>query len=103
MDFVRPYDFDDEEALARLRALADYWDKKHGITMRWDGPSAQVAGKVKGVKFSGTIRVSDGKVVADIKAGFLAEKLGGKKYVVGKVEDYLDPTKTVDELRALVP
>lgn len=101
MEFERTYDFDDEEGLARLKALADYWRVRHGIEMSWSGPTATVAGKVKGVKFSGTVTVDGGKVRANIKAGFLAEKLGAKKYVVGKISDYLDASKTLEQLQAL--
>ena len=42
-----------------------------------------------------------GQVVhADVDAGFLAEKLGGRKYVEGKLEDYLNPARSLEELQA---
>jgi hypothetical protein len=55
------------------------------------------------VKFEGRVRVGDGRLVADVKAGFLAEKLGGRQYVERKLEDYLDPKRSLEELRARVP
>ena len=101
LDF--PYQLNDDEALDRLRALSDYWLAKHRIAARWEGSDVFFDGKVKGVKFNGKVSIGGGRVHADVKTGFLAEKLGGKAYVKGKLEDYLDPAKSLDELRARVP
>ncbi len=38
-----------------------------------------------------------------MNAGFLAERLGGRAYVERKLDDYLDPKKTLAELRARIP
>ena len=38
-------------------------------------------------------------VTAPIAMG-IAEKLGGRKYVDGKLEDYLNPARSIEELRA---
>lgn len=103
MHFETTYDLPDDDALARLRALTDYWVKKHGVKMQWDGGTVTLSGRVMGVKFDGTVRVGGGKLVADVKAGFLAEKLGAKSYVEGKLADYLDPGKSLEELRARIP
>ena len=81
--------------LERAKALTGYWSAKYGVKTEWSGSTGRVSGKVRGVKFNGTVRIEAGRVSADIKAGFLAEKLGGKKYVEGKIEDYLNPAHTV--------
>ncbi|MBW2459210.1 MAG: polyhydroxyalkanoic acid system family protein [Deltaproteobacteria bacterium] len=96
-------DFPQAEALERLQALTEYWVAKHGLSASWTGSEGQVSGRVKGVKFSGVIKVAEGRVTADVKAGFLAEKLGGRKYVEAKFADYLDPKHSVAELRARIP
>ena len=95
------YDCDDAEALARMRALADYWARKYGVKMQWDGNRASLDGRTKGVKYKGTVVVGDGRVHADIEAGLLAEKLGGRRYVERKVREYLDPSTTLEQLREL--
>ena len=100
MNLERPYACPDDEALTRLHALTDYWQRKHGLTAAWTAGACHVHGKVKGVKFDARVTVANGLVKADVDAGFLAEKLGGRKYVEGKLEDYLNPARTVDELRA---
>lgn len=100
MNLERRYSFQDDEAVARLTALTDYWHRKHGLTCTWTGSACRVQGKVMGVKFDARVTVSGGLVHADVDAGFLAEKLGGRKYVEGKLDDYLDPARSLEELRA---
>ena len=95
-----PYDCADDVALARMHALADYWLAKYKIETRWTGTKASIRGKVLKVKFDGNIAVENGSVSAEVKAGFLAEKLGGKKYVQRKVREYLDPGVSLEELQA---
>lgn len=103
MKIDRSFTMPIDEAMDRLHALSDYWSQKYGIALTWDGPSGRIKGKVRGVSFDGRIQVEPGRLTADIKAGFLAERLGGKKYVEGKLDDYLNPAHTLAELRARVP
>lgn len=100
MNLERRYSFQDDEAQARLNALTDYWHRNYGLTAVWTGAACHVHGKVKGVKFDARVTVTGGLVRADVDAGFLAEKLGGRKYVEGKLEDYLNPARSLEELRA---
>lgn len=97
-----PYTLDDTDALDRLRCLADYWYAKYGVKARFEGSDVFFDGKVMGVSFAGKVEVRGGRVHADVKAGFLAEKLGAKAYVQRKLGEYLDPTHTIEELRARV-
>ena len=103
MSFDKSHGFSQAEALERLQALTDYWVGKHGLKAQWDGSEGKVSGKVRGVKFSGIIKVAEGHMTAEVKAGFLAEKLGGRKYVEGKFVEYLDPKYGIAELRARIP
>jgi len=98
-----PYSLDEDDALARLKALADYWQKKHGVKATWEGNDVHFDGKVKGVRFDGKVTIGGGRVYANVKTGFLAEKLGGKAYVKGKLADYLDPSNSIEELRSRIP
>lgn len=98
-----PYTVDDEEAVARLRALSDYWSAKHGVNSTWDGAVGRLAGKKMGVKYDGTVRIGDGSVAIEVEAGWLADKLGAPAYVERKVKDYLDPANTLESLRARIP
>lgn len=102
MHLDQPYSQTDEEAVARLTALTDYWVAEHGLKVSWDGGTATIKGRVKGVKFDGAVVVRDGHVKADVDAGFLAEKLGGRRYVERKLADYLDPANSLESLQARV-
>ena len=71
INLERRYSFQDDEAQARLVALTDYWHRNYGLTATWTGSACHVHGKVK-----------------------------GRKYVEGKLEDYLNPPRSLEELRA---
>jgi len=103
IEYDRHYDCSDEEALTRLRSLANYWEKKFGVVGRWEDSTAFFDGKVKGVKFKGKVEIGGQYVRARVEAGFLAEKLGAKKYVTRKVDDYLDPANSIAALDARIP
>ena len=102
MRMEKPYACDEDEALSRMRALADYWWAKYQVKSEWDGGKVRLVGKKLGVKYDATVTIGDGKVVAEVDAGFLAEKLGARRYVEGKVGDYLDPAHTLAQLRARI-
>ena len=103
MKLERTYEFTDAEVLARLRALTDYWEKKHGVVSTWAGNRASLKGKVLGVRFEGTVDIGGGAIVADVQTGLLAERLGGKRYVESKLDDYLSPDVSLETLLARIP
>lgn len=104
MKLERRYALSEDDALARAHALTDYWAKKHGVRVEWRGDGeVRLSGRVMGVKFDGVVHLGGGSIRAEMDAGFLAEKLGGRAYVERKLDDYLDPAKTLDELRARIP
>ncbi len=104
MKLERRYALSEDDALARAHALTDYWAKKHGVKVEWRGDTeVRLSGRVMGVKFDGLVHLGAGSISAEMDAGFLAEKLGGRAYVERKLDDYLDPAKTVEELRARIP
>ncbi|MFK7989691.1 MAG: polyhydroxyalkanoic acid system family protein [Sandaracinaceae bacterium] len=103
MRFERPYELEDEDVVARLRALTDYWKAKHGIDSQWTGNGVRLKGRKMGVKYDARVTIGGGQVRADVEAGFLAEKLGAPAYVERKVADYLDPAQSLSSLRARIP
>jgi hypothetical protein len=102
MKLDQPHSFSLEEAVARLRALTDYWEKKYGVRTEWQGDTAHIKGKVKGVSFDGTFGVKPTLLAAEVKVGFLAEKLGGKDYVQRKLTEYLDPKNSLEALQSRI-
>lgn len=102
MKLDKEHGFSRDEATARLRALTDYWDTRYGTRTNWDGNSAHIKGKVKGVSFDGRFAVEEKRLQGEVKVGMLAEMMGGKAYVVRKVDEYLDPANTLEALQARV-
>lgn len=98
MDFVKPHAFSKDEALARMRALTDYW-QKHGVASSWNGDRGSISGKFKGFSFSGEIVVEERRICAKVEANLIARKVGGA-YVQGKISDYLDPKTPLEALQA---
>jgi len=102
MKFEFQHGFEQQEALDRVRALTDYWSIRHGVNVEWKGNVATVAGKAKGISFSGHFVVDEKMLSASMKVGFLAERLGGRSYVEGKLRDYLNPANSLETLRARI-
>ena len=102
MNVEKPHSFSQDEATARLRALTDYWDTRYGTRTEWNGGRARITGKVRGISFDGTFSVDDKRLFAEVKVGFLAEKIGGRAYVERKLTDYLDPANSLESLQARV-
>lgn len=99
MKLEQAHSLEHADALARVQALTQYWANRYGVQVNWTEATARIKGRVKGVKFDGDVVVGDDAVRADIEAGFLAEKLGGRSYVLRKLADYLDPQTPLDQLK----
>lgn len=102
MKLEKQHTFSKDEAVERLRALTDYWSTKYGINTRWDDNRANIKGKVKGIPFDGSITVHDSLLTGEVKTNWLAEKMGGRTYVEGKINDYLNPGVSLEELQARI-
>ena len=100
MKISKPHSFSADDAAARLRALTSYWDSRYGTKTTWTGYAARIVGKVKGIKFDGKFNVAESTLNADVKVGFLAERMGGKGYVEHKLEQYLDPNSPIESLKS---
>lgn len=95
-----PFSMDRDEVKQRLQLLTTYWSTNYGIAASWNGNSCEINGRVKGVKFAGTLQVQESSLTGEFNVGFLAEKLGGKAYVDRKLAEYLNPDNTIEQLRA---
>lgn len=98
MRIEESYSFPQEEAQQRVKALVDYWQKKHGLNVNWQGSDAKVTGKVMGVTIDATVSVQPGKVVADGKDPGLMFRGAATSYLKKKFGEYFDPNVTVADL-----
>jgi hypothetical protein len=87
-------------AQARVHALSEYLQNRHGIGSTWaaDGQTAEVRGKYLVVDIEGHVSFAEGVVYFEGKdPGFLWR---GKatKYLSEKLAKYLDPATPLDAL-----
>lgn len=87
-----------EEAKARIKALGEYFQNKHGIGITWDGEKVRVNGKYMVVTVEGTMSFEPGKVIFDGKDPGFLWRGKAKDYIEGKLRTYLDPKTKVDDL-----
>lgn len=99
MEIDYRHDLPDADAKARLEALGDYLQNRHGIQVKWlDAARASFAGKYMVVKIDGELSMGPGIVRFRGKdPGFLWRKRA-VEYIEGKLKVYLDPSKPLAEL-----
>jgi hypothetical protein len=99
LKFEVPHQLSSAEARQRLETLAEHLGKKYGFTTEWQGDSARIQGKVKGISLNAQITVAEGKVGGEATdPGFLFREKA-RSYLTEKFEYYLDPAYSLDELQ----
>jgi hypothetical protein len=99
MEIDYKYALSDTDARARLEILGQYLHNKHGIKVSWiEDQKAKFAGKYLVVKIEGELTIRNG--LAQFRGedpGFLWRGRA-KEYIQSKLEKYLDPKVTSEEL-----
>ena len=99
MNIEHNHNFAQTEALARVKALADYMTTRHGMQVQWlSDDSFRLSGKYKVVAIDATIAVRDGKIAVLGKDPGMLWRGPAKAYITKKIEQYLDPSVTPDTL-----
>ena len=84
MKFERSISQSQDEIKALACSVEEKLERDYGVTFNWDGYTAQV----KGPGLSGVCDVQPGKLVIDLRLGFLASAFSGK--IEEKLNRYLD-------------
>lgn len=93
------HQFAQDEAKARVKALAEYMSNKHGMQVQWTSDDTfRMQGKYKIVNIDATIALSAGKVHVTGKDPGMLWRGPAKAYITKKLEQYLDPGAPVDSL-----
>lgn len=101
MKFSQPHTLGKDEAKRRVERLTNYWHTQYGVNVDWQGDKAQFKGKVKGIEFDANVTVGDGSIDAEgTDPGFLV-RAAATAYLKKKLSDYLDPSKSPEELDRL--
>lgn len=99
MSLEIPHPLSKDDALARARLLTDAWGTKYGVQSTWSGDSVAFSGKVMGISLEGTMRVLDGKISGEATDPGMLLRGQAKKYVERKFAEYLDPNKSLADLK----
>ncbi|HET6613304.1 MAG TPA: polyhydroxyalkanoic acid system family protein [Kofleriaceae bacterium] len=98
MHIEHAHSFTKEDATARLRALGDYLQRKHGIRVSWSGDKASFSGKYMIVSIQGEMTVGEGRVSFSGKDPGLLWRKKATAYIENKLRTYLDPATPIDDL-----
>ena len=99
MELDHKHGFAHDEARERVRALTDYLSNRHGMQVEWTGPdTAKVRGKYTVVSIEADVNVEAQRVTVKGKDPGLMWRLPAKKYIEGKLVQYMDSAKSVDRL-----
>jgi hypothetical protein len=88
-----------DEAKKRVEALLDYWNRQYGVTSQWVGAKATMVGRVVGVSVDGNLEVRGDRIAGEAAdPGFLLRGQA-QKYLTRKFGEYLDPSRSLEDLR----
>ncbi len=99
LKFEVPSSLPVDEARRRVEALLSYWGKKYGVTSTWTGSKATMAGKAVGVTIDGNLEVLPGKIAGQASDPGLLLRGQAQKYLTRKFGEYLDATRSLEELK----
>lgn len=100
LTFEVPHALSKDEAKQRIEQLTQYWGSKYGVKSQWSGDQAQVNGKVMGVQIDAILRVHDNKVGGDATDPGMLLRGQAKKYLTHKFNAYLDPSRSLADLKS---
>lgn len=87
-----------DDAKARLEALGEYFQNKHGLAVTWQGDVASVRGKYMVVTIDGSMRFDGNKVVFEGQDPGMLWRGKAKEYLAGKLAKYLEPSRALADL-----
>jgi 3-methyladenine DNA glycosylase/8-oxoguanine DNA glycosylase len=101
-EYPLPPSISQREAVERVRALTDYWAAQYGTTTEWVDTRGTISGRVLGLSFQARFQVEPRRMLGELEVSFLAVKMGGRQYLKRKLDHYLDPDNSLEDLQAVV-
>src|SRR5690606_36580046 len=88
-----------DDASARLHAIAEYLENKHGLSVQWlNDDEATIHGKYLVVTIEGTVSLRADRVRFSGKDPGMLWRGKAKEYLQGKLAKYLNPSTPLDAL-----
>ncbi|HEX5660974.1 MAG TPA: polyhydroxyalkanoic acid system family protein [Polyangiales bacterium] len=99
MDIEHKHSFAHDEAKARAKALADYLQNKHGMSVTWSGDDAfRLTGKYTVVGIDATVKILADKVHVTGPDPGMLWRSPAKAYITKKLVQYFDRQQPLDSL-----
>lgn len=98
MKLSQKHSLDKAEAMRRVEKLTDFWKREYGVNVSWSGDKAHFEGDVKGIHFDANVIVGNDTIDAEGSDPGLMIRAVATTYLKKKLADYLDPSKTLDQL-----
>ena len=98
LKFEVPNSLPVEEAKKRVEALLAYWKRKYGVTSAWTGVRATMKGKAVGVTIDGKLEVETKRIAGEASDPGMLLRGQAKKYLERKFAEYLNPSRSLDQL-----
>lgn len=87
-----------EDAKKRVEALLGYWNRKYGVSSAWTGVNATMKGKAVGVTIDGNLAVETTRIAGEASDPGMLLRGQAKKYLERKFAEYLDPSRSLDQV-----
>lgn len=101
--FEVPHQLSKEEVKRRLDMLAEHWGTKYGVKTEWAGEhKANIQGKAMGLSINANLNINDKSVDGEATDPGILFRSKAKSYLTEKFNFYLDPSKTLEELKKTV-
>jgi hypothetical protein len=99
LKFEVPSSLSVEDSKKRVTALLDYWGRKYGVKSTWAGEKATMTGKAMGVSIDGNLAVLATKVSGEAADPGMLLRGQAQKYLQRKFAEYLDPKKSLEDIK----
>lgn len=99
MEILHKHPFAHDEAKARAKALADYLQNRHGMTIEWASDEAfRLRGKYMVVGIDASVKVLADKIEVTGPDPGMLWRSPAKAYIAKKLGQYMDPSAPVASL-----
>jgi hypothetical protein len=99
LEIQHKHAFAHEEAKARARALADYLQNRHGMTVEWASDDAfRLRGKYMVVGIEASVKVLADKIEVTGPDPGMLWRSPAKAYIAKKLTQYMDPAAVLGSL-----
>jgi|688.fasta_scaffold1532949_2 hypothetical protein len=87
-----------DEARKRVEALLGYWKRKYNVVSEWNAGGATMKGKAMGVTIDGQLAIEEKRIAGEASDPGMLLRGQAQKYLTRKFAEYLDPSKSLDQI-----